>query len=311
MSVAYAMKKRGQKPKGAMMCSHGSTNCEMCHGGGMYAKGGYLNEEQHGVHGPYNNKRDSGQSEAGENVRSANHMRGKSDGFFKKEHNELGAKIRYEIAKDLHKDKLSELRKMKPVGGYADGGMYAKGGEFNAEKEHENAISGKNPKYIDPSSYKMRPSSERRAIEEVAIKKQRMRERNKNEEEKHRSDPISHRFAQGGFVEDEEESGYESMPGFHDKMNMGAMDEDEDMISRIMKQRYSKGGMVSNKTEMSADFEPNDFDDLVKDDDLEFNYTGANSGDEIGNKQEDEDRHDIISRIMKSRKLKDRMPRPA
>ena len=40
-------------------------------------------------------------------------------------------------------------------------------------------------------------------------------------------------------------------------------------------------------------------------------YTGANSGDEIGNEQEDEDRRDIVSRIMKSRRLMDRNPRPA
>jgi hypothetical protein len=48
----------------------------------------------------------------------------------------------------------------------------------------------------------------------------------------------------------------------------------------------------------------------VKDDDLEQHYTGENSGDELGNAQEDEDRRDIVSRIMKSRRLKDRLPRP-
>lgn len=91
-------------------------------------------------------------------------------------------------------------------------------------------------------------------------------------------------------------------------------DDHEDMVGRIMRQRtkhFSKGGQVANDTPITADFEKNQFDDLVKDDDLEQHYTGANSGDEIGDEQEDEDRRDIVARIMKSRRKKDRMPVPA
>lgn len=117
-------------------------------------------------------------------------------------------------------------------------------------------------------------------------------------------------MADGGMME-EKSSGYRPMPEAHDNMNEMADMEDEDMISRIMKQRYSKGGRVANETGPSADFQPNEFDDLVKDDDLESSYDGANSGDELGNEQEDEDRRDIISKIMKARKMKDRLPRPA
>lgn len=95
------------------------------------------------------------------------------------------------------------------------------------------------------------------------------------------------------------------------KHNMQAMIEDDDMISRIMKKRYSEGGVVANETKETADEEPNEFDDLVKDDDLEFSETGANSGDELGDEAEDEDRKDIVSRIMKSRAKKDKNPRPA
>jgi hypothetical protein len=128
-------------------------------------------------------------------------------------------------------------------------------------------------------------------------------------------------YADGGFVEEEEESGYMPRPEEHaDHMyehpveNQG---DHEDMVGRIMKKRmmhsqhYSEGGRVANDTPPDSEFEPNQFDDLVKDDDLEEHYTGANSGDEIGNHQEDEDRRDIIARIMKSRRLKDRNPRPA
>lgn len=84
------------------------------------------------------------------------------------------------------------------------------------------------------------------------------------------------------------------------------------MVDRIMKKRgYSKGGRVANDTGNTADFKPNEFDDLALRDDLEGGYDGANSGDELGNAQEDEDRRDIVSRIMRSRAKRDRMPRPA
>lgn len=83
---------------------------------------------------------------------------------------------------------------------------------------------------------------------------------------------------------------------------------DGDMVGRIMK---SRGGMIANDSEPEADFESAEFDDLANRDELESSYTGANSGDEIGNSQEDDDRSDIVSRIMRSRSKKDRNPRPA
>ncbi len=93
---------------------------------------------------------------------------------------------------------------------------------------------------------------------------------------------------------------------------------EDDMVSRIMSKRancYSEGGKVANggEDELShmADSAPNNFDDLALRDDLEFSYTGANSGDEISNEQEDHDRQDIVARIMASRRKKDRMPHPA
>lgn len=123
-------------------------------------------------------------------------------------------------------------------------------------------------------------------------------------------------MAHGGMMEKEEvSSGYRSMPLATSEHNAMAEDEDEDMIGRIMRQRYSKGGMVANEDhgpddDGLADFKRNEFDDLSMRDHLEEHYTGANSGDEIGDEQEDEDRHDIVSRIMKSRGMKDKMPIP-
>jgi len=85
---------------------------------------------------------------------------------------------------------------------------------------------------------------------------------------------------------------------------------------------YAEGGIVEaimmKRKKPSEDFEPDadedsaDFDEM---DELEAphtaDYTGANSGDEIGNEEEDEHRRDIVARIMRSRAKKDKMPRPA
>jgi hypothetical protein len=92
-----------------------------------------------------------------------------------------------------------------------------------------------------------------------------------------------------------------------------------DMVGRIMAKRqnhYSEGGKVANggmdKLKNIADGKPNNFDDLSLRDDLESTYgKDDNAGDALGNKREDEDRQDIISRIMRSRSKRDRMPSPA
>lgn len=96
---------------------------------------------------------------------------------------------------------------------------------------------------------------------------------------------------------------------------------EQDMTDRIMHKkandesqldRYSKGGQVANDvgTGQEADKLDNQYDDLVLRDDLESDYgDDDNSGDALGNKQEDEDRKDIISRILKSQAKKDRLPK--
>lgn len=121
-------------------------------------------------------------------------------------------------------------------------------------------------------------------------------------------------YAEGGFVEKEKASGYEPMPEEHAEHmveheipNQG----EDELVDRIMEQRYSMGGRVANDTPAIAGSEENQFDDLVKEDDLEEHYTGENSGDEIGNEHLNHDDEDMVSRIMASRRKKDRMPRPA
>lgn len=112
------------------------------------------------------------------------------------------------------------------------------------------------------------------------------------------------KMAEGGFVGEEMASGFEPPP--EPEADAG----EEGIVDRIMK-RFSKGGEVTNATAVTADFEANEFDDLAKDDDLEFSDTEANSGDDLGDKAEDDDRKDIVSRVMKSRAKKDKNPRPA
>lgn len=72
---------------------------------------------------------------------------------------------------------------------------------------------------------------------------------------------------------------------------------------------YSKGGRVANEMGEQADEMPAEFDDLALRDHLES--TQKSDGDELGDAREDEDRHDIVARIMKQRKMKQHNPRPA
>lgn len=102
--------------------------------------------------------------------------------------------------------------------------------------------------------------------------------------------------------------------GEHDE-GEGDMNSVPPMIMKIMMGRakgYSEGGKVANegedKLDDMADGEPNEFDDLVLDDDMEGHDEGS---EEIGDEQESKDRADVIHRIMKSRSKKDKNPRPA
>lgn len=104
-----------------------------------------------------------------------------------------------------------------------------------------------------------------------------------------------------------------SMPKPNLMAEGGEMEDEEShpMVKRLM---MSRGGIVSNEESGESTDEPtmaksdgNEFDDLALRDDLESSYTGENSGDEMGDSVESDDRKDIISRILKSRSKKDRM----
>lgn len=126
--------------------------------------------------------------------------------------------------------------------------------------------------------------------------------------------PVHHdgKYAEGGFIHEEEESGYEPKPAIHGSHEYDHAVENQDVVKRAMEAiRMSHGGIVANEDKPEADFEPDEFDDLEKDDHLDFHESGAEAGDEDGDEQEDEDRRDIVARAKKSFKKKDRLPHPA
>jgi hypothetical protein len=121
--------------------------------------------------------------------------------------------------------------------------------------------------------------------------------------------------AQGGMVCDETCESPCNIHMSHEstepKENESANMEDADMIARIMAKRkqFAEGGKVDQDMP-EADFMPNEFDELQLSDGLETENTGASNGDELGDAAEDEDRKDIVARIMASRKKKDKLPNP-
>ncbi len=95
----------------------------------------------------------------------------------------------------------------------------------------------------------------------------------------------------------------------------GGLIDHDDVVDRVMRKRYSEGGRVANggddDLETLADSAPREFDDLALRDELESSNSGANAGDFLGNKQELDDRRDIVARVMRQRSMKQRNPRPA
>lgn len=116
-----------------------------------------------------------------------------------------------------------------------------------------------------------------------------------------------HDFPDKDHYDEEFASGYQPFP--HPEVEDG---NEHDVVARAMK-HYSQGGRIANegedKLDHMADGQPNEFDELAKDDDLEFNYDAANSGDELGNHHLDEEDHDVVARAMRSFAKKDKLPK--
>lgn len=71
-----------------------------------------------------------------------------------------------------------------------------------------------------------------------------------------------------------------------------------DMVSTIMERRKAQS------TPPIADEAPNEFDDLVLDDNLNSVNTGESSGDELGNSEEEDVDKDVVAKVMRSRRKK-------
>lgn len=87
-----------------------------------------------------------------------------------------------------------------------------------------------------------------------------------------------------------------------------------DMVDRIMNKRkmMAEGGVVADEPGEQADEMSDDFDYLSTSDlDDGTTNSGAADGDEHGNTTEDDERKDIVSKIMRQRSMKQRNPNPA
>ncbi len=117
-------------------------------------------------------------------------------------------------------------------------------------------------------------------------------------------------MAKGGMMEDCMH-GSKSCPECHGGMMAGGGEvkpDDDELVMRIMKKRYAMGGEVDKPI---VDEMPAEYNEMAIEPAEEFSETGANSGDEDGDEAHDKDDEETIAGIMKSRKKKDKMPRPA
>ena len=130
------------------------------------------------------------------------------------------------------------------------------------------------------------------------------------------------KMAHGGMIEEEEkETGLlPSEETDHDEEDYNDNEfADGGLVDRIMAKRahYAEGGVVADEGEAEeshlADHDENDFDYLSEGDlDDASTNSGAADGDEHGDHVEDQDRHDIVERIMRQRSMKkNHNPRPA
>lgn len=274
LAIAYAMKKRSKK-----MAKGGYSDDDDDDDGEKYESRQTLHEKGVNRDFHYNSK---GRSEAGTYARDAKDpvFSPSSQGKF------------LERSKKKHRDTLSEMKSMKKPN------LYAKGGYTDEEGIHVSGYEGsKNKKLLGQSEAgdDYRGAENYRDVDNVKAKHHQVLGQ-MNKMRKHNREYL----AEGG------------MCGVHGAKNCGVCmaeggdvddDDDLDMVGRIMKKRTG---------EPVADFEQNDFDYMDQEKaGHEADYTGENEGDELGDEQEDDDRKDIVARIMRSRAKKDRMPRPA
>jgi hypothetical protein len=210
-------------------------------------------------------------------------MSGKSDKAFK--HN---VKTEYEAGKPVNQSLAIAYNMKKKSKKMASGGQITDNYESSCTSDCNHPCTIHEKAQYDPKEEPMRKSNSMAMMEDD-------RDLNQHGEIEEGRQGHEDMMAEGGNVGPIEEQNTDNYSDTEDG-------DGQDMVGRIMKQRqqeFSKGGRVAN--EMSSN---RGTDYLATDDDLEFNYTGANSGDELSSDREDDDRRDIVSRVMKSRRMR-------
>lgn len=282
LAIAYSVKRKAQHKKahGGEVNTDRSEESHKMSGHSGLVRGSRESGHEKGIHKKGSSGRSGGISEAGYYHRSGQH----------------GYKSGKEKSKQIHHENLAELKSMpKPkIQGLAHGGMLTHSG-YQPKADH----------HYDADFADMHHDEEELASGYVGHEGAHAKHNAMAMHEDHKSlnqhgedeiGPEGKHHAHGGEIHPHQSEAHE-----------------KDMVGKIMAKRqhmYSKGGQVANDDHpFEYEFEePNQFDQLVKGDDLEFHYTGKNSGDELSDAREDHDRHDIVSKIMKSRAKKDKLP---
>lgn len=291
LAIAYAMKKRAHKAHGGEMEEH-CSQCGYAHkkGAHQYADGGDVDPAS----SPAPDSKPSAYDTMANSVKHA---------LLGREEEAAGAPNQEEAPHDTN-PLSAGMKKAFNKPGYADGGFIHEEKASGYEKmPHPHDVHDSEAMDLDDRMLNQHGALERgpEGREDGSDPGERMVSHAVENQSHGGDDMVGHimkkrqmKFAHGGHAEQD---------GAHE------------LVNAIMHKRkmMSEGGKVANDVGMgaSADLEDNQFDDLVLRDDLESSYTGANSGDEIGNAGEDERRKDIVSKIMASRRKKDRLPRPA
>lgn len=272
LAIAYSMKRKANKASGGTVESGDS---EMNYGAGgkveskIYGRGD--ESKQKGVH--LTNHQGKGNSTAGSFVKGAAVG---STSIPKEKLNDY--------AKEEHERVLGEMKAMPNPNLKSRGGFVEKGVHQPEFSKTSTSLGGSSGRSL--AGRQLLEAKEAHSKEGWAKRMEKAKGEHEGVLDELRSMPNPKLLAEGGEAE------------------QGPIDKDTaDTFAKGMCPScgYSEGGMVANQDEPIADFMPNEFDDLHLRDELKFNYTGKNSGDEDGSDLNQE-KSGLVDRIMKRRK---------
>lgn len=288
MAIAYAMKKKAKRKDKNNTKEGGSAN-----------SGKNRRENEQGVNTQPIWQPEPGKSYAGTAARAAHTSRNDDERHFQKS-----------VAKEEHGRVLDKMRSMKKPNLYAEGGEIQTGVDAApVQQEAAQPIEASNSKPVTPVEPPDFHAPDSYDSSAVAAEPTPTFAAN-NAGAQALAEGAASMLSAG--QSDKKEGGGGGPMSMLSMLGMAV----GGLVEKAMAKRYSKGGMVANGGDADprkmAGSKPANYDDLALRDTLESHYgDDDNSGDDLGDKREAADRHDIVSRIMKSRAKKDRMPRPA